>query len=201
MEEARTQGGTSYDWFEPLYRQAGRNITEIPWAKLHPHPALVSWFQNHTVPVVGRTGLVVGCGLGDDAEFIQKLGYLTTAFDVAPGAIEWCQSRFPRSPVSYEVGDLFTWSDGADLVIEHRTVQALPLELRTQAINQVCALVNPSGLLIVITNTRPTETPPEGPPWPLSPQEIGQFHQGSLSLMETIAIEENHGMLVFKNQV
>ena len=61
---------------------------------------------------MGRTtdpapaALVVGCGLGDDAEFIAGLGFSVVAFDISASAIAAAQQRFPQSTVRYRVADL-----------------------------------------------------------------------------------------------
>src|ERR1017187_7080256 len=77
-----------------------------------------------------RGALVVGCGLGEDAEYIARLGYATTAFDIALTAIAAARSRFPGSPVEYQVADLLApppwWSHAFALVVESTTLQALP---------------------------------------------------------------------------
>src|ERR1700724_1465540 len=75
--------------FEEIYVQAGQDFTAVPWAALAPHPALV-----------------VGCGLGDDAEEAARRGYQVTAFDLSPTAIGHCRDRFPGSAVDYQVADL-----------------------------------------------------------------------------------------------
>ena len=80
--------------------------------------------------------LIVGCGLGDDAEELVARGFDTTAFDIAATAIEWCVSRFPRSKVRYVVADLFhpppSWSRAFALVVESNTLQVFPQEMRSR---------------------------------------------------------------------
>ncbi len=126
-----------------------------------------------------RSALVVGCGLGDDAEALADLGFRVTAFDVSPTAIQWCDRRFPQSTVTYQVADLLAlppqWHQAFDLVVECRNIQALPLTLRTPAIVSISNTVAPGGTLLVITRLRPSEDPPSGPPWPLSEAELDQI--------------------------
>ncbi|MET7395879.1 class I SAM-dependent methyltransferase [Dactylosporangium sp. NPDC005572] len=98
--------------------------------------------------------VVVGCGLGADAEFLAGLGWTTTAFDVSPSAVRTARERFPDSPVEYVVADLFAlpegFAGGFDLVLESMTVQALPRALRERAVAAVRSLVAPGGTLLVI---------------------------------------------------
>src|SRR5437867_191870 len=82
--------GDPVGWFEQLYQEG-----DVPWRDLEPSPNLVDFFARTSVP--GRTALTIGCGFGDDAELLAARGFETTAFDVAPTAIELCRRRFPST--------------------------------------------------------------------------------------------------------
>ena len=97
--------GDPTGWFEPLYAAAEQGATTVPWADLAPYPGLVSTLAG--VPGRGRA-LVVGCGLGDDAEHVASLGFTTVAFDVSPTAIASARRRFSRSAVEYVTADLLS---------------------------------------------------------------------------------------------
>ena len=180
-----TEAGRPSDWFEVLYQESKGDTNQIPWAKLTPHPYLSEWLDQQGIQGDGKTALVVGCGLGDDAEALAAVGFTVTAFDVAPSVIAWCQKRFPDSSVQYQEADLLAlpsdWSQAFDLVVEIRDIQALPLSVRTDAIKAVATTVAPAGSLFLVTRIRPTEAPPEGPPWPLSEAELHQFQESGLT--------------------
>ena len=89
--------GDPVGWFETLYQQAGGDPSAVSWADLTPNPNLVAWLDREKVEGNGRRALKVGCGLGDDAEELARRGFLVTAFDVSPTAIEWCYTRFPTT--------------------------------------------------------------------------------------------------------
>lgn len=74
-------------WFEALYMEAGNDYAVVPWADLAPNPNLVDWSIAQGLKGAGKTALVVGCGYGDDAEFLAELGFEVVAFDVSPTAI------------------------------------------------------------------------------------------------------------------
>ena len=166
-------------WFEPLYADAQGNTAQVPWAKNQAHPYLQQWLKTDPPQTEGKLALVIGCGLGDDAELLASKGYTVTAFDISPTAIAWCQQRFPQSKVDYQVGDLFNldpgWHNKFDFVFECRNIQALPLDVRSQVIANIAPLVAPNGTLLVITRHRADSTVPEGPPWALSDAELSQF--------------------------
>ncbi|MGD1804912.1 class I SAM-dependent methyltransferase [Dapis sp. BLCC M126] len=166
-------------WFDILYSEAEGDAGQIPWARLTTHPYLQEWLDISQPQGEGRTALVIGCGLGDDAEALAKLGFQVTAFDISTKAIAWCQERFPDSSVNYLVADLLAldseWHRKFDLVIESRTIQALPVEMRSQVINCIAPLVANRGTLLVITRIRDNDSVPDGPPWPLSEKELAEF--------------------------
>jgi SAM-dependent methyltransferase len=176
-------------WFEPLYRAAEAGEATVPWDDHAASPLLVSWSRG--LEGRGRRAIVVGCGLGDDAEHVASLGFRTVAFDIAPTAIAGARRRFPGSAVEYVVADLLDlpeeWRFAFDLVVEHITVQALPESVRPAAIACVASLVAPGGTLLVISGARSEGEPADGPPWPLPRAEVEAFATGGV---EVVAIEE-----------
>lgn len=172
-------------WFDVLYSQANKDASKVPWAKLTAHPYLQDWLNQQTIQGQGKSALVIGCGLGDDAEALAKLGFQVTAFDISPTAIAWAKERFPDSPVNYVVADLLAldsdWQGKFDLVFECRNIQALPLSIRAQVMAAIASLVAPGGRLLVITRVRDFDDEPDGPPWPLSEKELAQFKEFGLS--------------------
>ncbi|GAB3970465.1 methyltransferase domain-containing protein [Actinoallomurus acanthiterrae] len=166
--------GDPTGWFERLYAAAQRGEAIVPWADLEPNPMLRAWAR----PGSGRA-LVVGCGLGDDAEHLAGLGYDVTAFDVAESAVAHARDRFPGSRVHYRAADLLVpppeWRRAFDLVVESYTVQVLRAEARERAIANTADLVAPGGTLLVIARAREEADDPGRMPWPLTRAEIETF--------------------------
>jgi SAM-dependent methyltransferase len=183
--------GDATGWFEELYRRAEGDSTKIPWADLRPNPNLVEWLEANSINGDGQTALVVGCGLGDDAEFLATLGFRVTAFDISASAISWCHQRFPNSAVSYEIGNLLApapqWRRAFDFVLEAYTLQVLPEDLRTKAIAALADTVKPGGTLLVVCRGRNPEDPKGQMPWPLLQAELSALERVGLSL---VAFEE-----------
>jgi len=94
--------GNPTGWFEALYQEAESGITTVPWADLAPNPHLLDFWQAHPQLSAHKTAVVVGCGLGDDAEQLIQWGFQTTAFDISETAIRRARQRFPnpKSPTS-----------------------------------------------------------------------------------------------------
>lgn len=188
------KGGTSADraeWFRTVYREAAGDTAAVPWADGRAKQALVDWLADH--PGQGQTALDVACGLGDNAQALAEAGYTTTAFDLAPEAIDWARSRFPGSSVRHVAADLMDlppdWSGAFDLVHECYTLQALQEPLRSRAIEVLASLVKPGGRLLLISRVRAEGAASDGPPWPLSPSEWRRFESLGLTLVEATSYE------------
>jgi 2-polyprenyl-3-methyl-5-hydroxy-6-metoxy-1,4-benzoquinol methylase len=181
-------------WFDVLYSQSQGDVTQIPWAKLTVHPYLQDWLTINHTQGQGLSALVIGCGLGDDAEALADRGFQVTDFDISPTAIDWCQQRFPDSSVNYVVADLLNlpaqWHQAFDLVVEIRNIQALPLNIRSTVIASVASVVAATGTLLVINRFRDTELEPDGPPWPLSDSELAQFTELGLQEVSRVLFYE-----------
>ena len=176
--------GDGVGWFEPFYALAEGNPAAIPWAASGPRRDLVQWAQESHAAGNGQSALIIGCGLGDDAEFLVELGYQVTAFDISPTAIDWCKERFPETAVDYQVADMFAppaeWLNGFDLVVEDYIVQALPPEMRVASVQAVAAFPAPGGLLLAIGRGIDDIALRSGPPWPLTGAELALFETAGL---------------------
>jgi 2-polyprenyl-3-methyl-5-hydroxy-6-metoxy-1,4-benzoquinol methylase len=166
-------------WFEKLYAEAQGDLDAIPWADRGVNPWLADWIEKSQFNLQDRQILVVGCGLGDDAEYLAQLGAKVTAFDLSQTAIDWCHQRFLTSEVNYRVVDLFNspsdWQVNFDLVVELYTIQALPANIRPQAIDCIGNFVAPNGKLLVVCRGRNSEDPCENLPFPLTQDELNRF--------------------------
>lgn len=186
LASASLAAGDPTGWFDQLYAAGDSGDVQMPWSRDQPHPLLVEWA--HDRGLEGRAGraVVVGCGLGADAEHVAGLGFDTVGFDVSATAIRLAQRRFPGSAVRYVAADLLDlppqWLRAYDLVVEVITVQALPDPPRRHAIANVSRLVGPGGTLLVIAAVHDDRAPPSPlPPWPLRRDEIEAFAADGLA--------------------
>src|SRR5437879_5089096 len=130
LAQQRLPQGDFAGFFNAVYVTANGDTNGVPWADLQPHPLSLTWLKQHSIQGQRRRALVIGCGLGDDAEELAARGFQVTAFDISPQAIAWCQQRFPDSSVAYQTADLLEapaiWQQAFDFVLEIYTMQALP---------------------------------------------------------------------------
>lgn len=198
--------GDAKGWFDALYAEAEGAAERIPWANLVPNPHLVSWPDENHAQGKGRRALVVGCGLGDDAELLSARGFDVTAFDISAAAIEWCKRRYPDSKVDYVAADLFElpseWREAFHLVVEANTLQVLPSELRPTAISAMVKCVTWGGALLVIARGREPNDDPGLMPWPLTKDDLEPFAQSGLKMIsfEDFFDQENPPVRRFRVQ-
>lgn len=191
--------GDVFGWFEALYKESDGNNELIPWADLEPNKYFRAWAEAHGLKGDGRSALVVGCGLGDDARYLHDLGFKVTAFDISPSAIAWAKRLHADTDIVFETCNLFeppaawlaktgppataggTDKTGFDLVLEVYTIQPLPLAMRPQVIDAVAGFVAENGRLVVVTRGREDDVDPDELPWPLSRRDLSRFGENGLT--------------------
>jgi SAM-dependent methyltransferase len=184
LQEQFAARGDTLGWFDALYREAAGDNEVIPWADLEPNSYFRKWVEQNKLSGDGRTALVVGCGLGDDAKYLHDLGFRVTAFDLSPTAIEWAKKLYGDADIRFETADLLQppqeWLGNFDFVLEIYTIQPLPLEMRPQVIDAVAAFVAEGGELVVVTRGRGDDEEPDTVPWPCSRRDLSRFEENGL---------------------
>lgn len=173
------ESGDAFGWFDALYKEAAGDNEKIPWADLEPNKYFSEWVEKAGFIGDGRKALVVGCGLGDDAIYLNDIGFDVTAFDISPTAIEWAKKISGDRKIDYHVADLFKpdplWLGAFDLVLEIYTIQPLPIEIRDDVIKAIAAFVKKNGELIIVTRGRDDNEEPTELPWPVSLKELSRL--------------------------
>ena len=175
LQEHRERTGEPLGWFEDLYRLQRDGEENVPWLRDAPNAELVKWAESNTVPPGGEA-CVIGCGLGNDAAYLASRGWHTVAFDIAPTALTLARERHPQAPVEWVVADLTqlpgTLTGRFDFVFEANTLQAIPAGLRALAFPCAFQLLKPGGALLLVARARDASQPADGPPWPLTREEL-----------------------------
>lgn len=176
------------EFFDGLYVAAGGGGDPLPWDRGGaPQQLLADWAAERSLAGAGQRAVVVGCGLGGDAEFLARLGFAVVAFDFSPPAIEAARALNPVSAVDYEVADLLAlppgWVGGYDLVVESLTVQSLPRSIRPRVTAAVRSLAAPGGTVLVISSQQGVREESSIGPWPLSRADLDAFARDGLELV------------------
>jgi len=207
IQEEFAARGDKLGWFDALYKEAAGDNDVIPWADLEPNSYFRNWAETKGLKGGGRKALVVGCGLGDDAKYLNDLGFKVTAFDISPTAVEWAIKLYGESDIRFQVCDLFEtpteWkhtqtgrlrSGGFDFVLEIYTIQPLPLEMRPSVVDAIAAFVAENGKLVVVTRGRGDDEEPDQMPWPLSRRDLSRFEENGLTQTDFVVMDsENEG--------
>src|SRR5436190_5088634 len=184
--------GDTLGWFEALYKESGGNNELVPWADLEPNRFFKEWAERNNLKGNGRKALVVGCGLGDDAVFLDDLGFDVTAFDVSPTAIEWARKLHKERKIQFEVADLLQpfrgWLGAFDFVLEVYTIQPLPLEMRPTVIDAIAAFAAEKGKIVVVTRGREDDEEPVELPWALSRKDLSQFERNGFTQTDFVVM-------------
>lgn len=185
MVKSYQESDNPMGWFDSIYTDAEGDHTAVFWADLEPSPYLLDWLKNCSFSHAGRKAIVIGCGVGDDAEALSEAGYEVTAFDISPEAIRLCRNRYPETRVDYLVADLFDypapWTESFDLVYECNTIQVLPGKYRVQARDAMISLLAPQGYILVSCRSRLKGEQEDDIPLPLDKEEIDGFKRCGLS--------------------
>jgi SAM-dependent methyltransferase len=172
-------------WFDSIYTDAEGDYRAVFWADLEPNPYLLEWLNNSLFNHSSLRAIVIGCGVGDDAEALSEAGYEVTAFDISTEAIKLCKNRYPDTKVNYLIADLFDypshWAESFDLVYECNTIQVLPGKYRIQARNSMVSLLAQGGYIIVSCRSRLKGEQEDDIPLPLDKEEIDGFIKCGLS--------------------
>jgi SAM-dependent methyltransferase len=192
VEAGRLAGEAGADgeptrWFEELWSAAARDEVDMPWDRTAPYPPVLA-HVDRTGDGRGRRAVVVGAGLGADAELLASRGYRTVAFDLAPSAVELARARHPATTVDYRVADLLDLPTDLvgvfDLVVDVFTVQALPRALRDEAVAGIRSLLAPGGdLLSVQFVLADGAGDDDGPPWLVTRAEMESHAVGDVEVV------------------
>ena len=180
------------EWFDGLYKENKESQENIPWAKQTVNPLLQTYLDKKEEHK-GKA-LVIGCGLGDDARALGLAGYDVTAIDVSQTALDLAKERFSDSTIIFEKQDILDmpqkYHEHFDFVFEAFTVQSLLVEFREQMVKAVVDTVSVGGKLLLVAHKR--EEAFEGPPWPLSDEDVAIFKKTGLTeLSHTLHTEES----------
>lgn len=184
------------EWCEGVYCTAAGDPDRVPWCRCGPDELLLKWLGSDAPRLVrpGCRAVVVGCGLGDDVAELAARGFDVIGFDVSSSAVRWAARRFPSHASRFLVSDLLDLPlrmiGRFDLVVEICTLQSMPPELRTTAASSLALLAAPRGVVLAISCGRHAEEqgPQEGPPWPLSADELESLMAGAgLASMRPVA--------------
>lgn len=138
-----------------------------PWDLGRPHPELVARLADD--PALGADSItdafVPGCGTGHDAQALAQAGWNVTAIDFADIETDLAPpSRFVQA-------DVLEWDIPTDLWFDHTLFCAISPDDRGRWGATARRVVRPGGMLISLVFPA-CKTIDEGPPWPMSTEDV-----------------------------
>lgn len=179
---------TQTDWQEAYEKR------ETPWEKGKPHPALLDFLATKG-PFAGEI-FVPGCGSGHDVRALSTPQNHVLGIDLAPFAIEKARS-FPKvGNEEYQLGDLFALppalDEKFDVVFEHTCFCAIDPKRREDYAETIVRVLKPGGKFIAIFFPNPDVDEDEGPPFPVSVEELEKLFDGDFVVEGEWVPEQTH---------
>lgn len=161
------------EYWETLYQ-----IGKTPWDLNTYPPPLKTFLDSPYVVPSGRIA-VLGCGVGHESMLLAEYGFIVTAIDFAPSAIQATTQKFKKAGILGKTGfvvqrDIFSLQDfygSFDYVFEHTCFCAINPRRRNLYAYTVRDLLKPKGKLIALWWTFERRVG-EGPPFPSTKSEI-----------------------------
>lgn len=164
------------EFWETQYRQGTTG-----WDLGGPTPAFAHLLAGPDAPPPGRM-LVPGCGRGYDAVLFAREGFAVTGIDHAPSAVAAAAGLAAAEGVSctFLQADLFSlparFPEAFDDVLEYTCFCAINPARRADYVEAMADVLRPGGaLLALFFPVLPRGYPPDGPPFAVSAEEIGDL--------------------------
>jgi SAM-dependent methyltransferase len=169
--------------FDALYRGESPAdgipaMTRVPWDKKTPTETVVGW---QTAGLIHGDVLDIGCGLGDNAVYLARLGHRVTGLDISPTALITAEQRAKDAGVNvrFAVADatkLEGYLDAFDTVIDSGMYHCLDDGGKRAYAAALYRATRPGALLLLTCSSD------------ASPQEAEEFAPPTVSESELRAI-------------
>ncbi len=138
--------GSNYDEWDHIYRQYPLN--SLGWELSRPRPILVEFFEKGLIKK-GKA-LDLCCGAGTNTIYLAKKGFVVTAIDISPRAIEYAEQKAQQANVKikFMVQNFVNLSFGDeefDFVFDMGCFHHVEVEDRTRFIEGVHRVLKRDG--------------------------------------------------------
>lgn len=156
-----------------------------PWDKGYASPPIVEYLSGASV--CGSV-LVPGCGSGHDVRVLAGTGANVIGLDLAPTALAKADSFIKAGNEVYVLGDFLNLPKDLhshfDFVVEHTCLCALEPSQRSSYVDSVIEALKPGGHLLAVFFCKVSNYTGEGPPHPISPEEVEALFSDRMIFVE-----------------
>ncbi|MGK0176945.1 MAG: SAM-dependent methyltransferase [Lentimonas sp.] len=164
-----------------------------PWDKGYASPPLRAFLKTYRLE--GRV-LVPGCGAGYDVRLLAEQGASVLGLDIAPLALEKARSVPTASYENYALADFLNlpknYHDQFDAVVEHTCLCALDPADREAYVRSAQQALKPGGRFLAVFFRAVSDDTREGPPHPISSDEIEALFAKDFEMLERTIPEETY---------
>ncbi|MEM8867779.1 MAG: methyltransferase [Verrucomicrobiota bacterium] len=164
-----------------------------PWDKGYAAPPLAAYLETRSI--AGRV-LVPGCGTGHDVRLLTVHGAEVTGLDIAQSALTKAETFPLMGNERYEMGDFLDldpkYLGQFDYVFEHTCLCAIDPELRAAYAEAVPKALAPGGRFLAIFFRKVRDYDGEGPPFPISEDEIETLFGENFDRVESHVPEQTY---------
>jgi len=166
---------------------------DMPWDKGEAAPPLRAFLKR--TPITGPV-LVPGFGLGHDVRLLAKQGAVTVGLEIAADAVRRAQAIPANQDASFELGDFLNLPDRYhgqfDYVVEHTCLCALDREQRVSYARSVGQALKTGGQFLAIFYRVVNGYDGDGPPHPISAEEIEALFRADFEMLEREVPQETY---------
>lgn len=166
---------------------------DTPWDKGMAAPPLREFLATHLV--AGHV-LVPGCGLGHDVRLLAEQGATVLGLDFAPEAVRQAQALPAMGDERFEVADFLNlpvrYHGQFDAVVEHTCLCALNPQQRAAYERSVALALHSGGTYLAIFYRTVADYNGDGPPHPISAEEIDALFSQDFEIIERVVPEKSY---------
>jgi len=166
---------------------------DTPWDKGYAAPPLVEFLGRRAVE--GRV-LVPGCGVGHDVRLLAGQGAEVLGLDIAPGALQKATAYPMAGGESYALGDYLhlepRYHAAFDWVFEHTCLCAIEPSERPAYVCSLKQALRAGGHYLAIFFREVSNDRGDGPPYPISSEEIDHLFAEDFEVIESFVPEQTY---------
>jgi SAM-dependent methyltransferase len=142
---------------EPSWEEQYKTSTALPWDIGTPAPELTGTIPGLDLP--SKDVLEIGCGTGTNAIWLAQQGYIVTATELAPTALEAARKKASSAKVNinYKLSDICEElpvdKESVGFVFDRGVFHVMPVDKRSLFVDRVTQALMPGGFWLCMSGS------------------------------------------------